>query len=78
MLRLQSKSLHGPSGLISGLTAQQEAWLDSVRYANVSSKWPTLSKEQLVELWTKVYILSKATSTNFPYNEAGRLRVAVS
>lgn len=54
------------------LTPEQEAWLDSVRYANVSDKWPELSAAQSMELYTKVFILSQATrENNFPYFETG-------
>lgn len=57
----------------AGLTPEQTAWLDSVRYANVSGKWPELTTDQSMELYTKVFILSKITrEDNFPYYETGK------
>ena len=54
------------------LTPEQETWLDSVRYANVSDKWPELSTAQSMELYTKVFVLSQTTrENNFPYYETG-------
>lgn len=61
---------------VAGLTPAQEAWLDSVRYANVSEQWPELSAAQSMELYTKVFILSQVTREfNFPYYETGEGQV---
>ena len=70
MKRSDTSFIH--HAILAGLTPDQEAWLDSVRYANVSNKWPELSAAQSMELYNKVFILSQTTrENNFPYYETG-------
>lgn len=56
----------------SGLSAEQEAWLESVSYGNISTDWPPLSVNQSGYLLINVQTFEELTRTaNYPYHQAG-------
>ena len=56
----------------SGLSAEQEAWLESVSYGNISTDWPPLSVNQSGYLMINVQTFEQLTRTaNYPYHQAG-------
>lgn len=63
---------------LAGLTPDQESWLDSVRFGNVSSKWPSLTQQQTKELWNNAdQFMEQVWPVNFPWNQAGMTRRTV-
>lgn len=57
---------------VSGLSAEQEAWLESVSYGNISTDWAPLSVNQSGYLMINVQTFEQLTRTaNYPYHQAG-------
>jgi len=57
---------------LTGLSAEQEAWLESVSYGNISTDWPLLSTNQSGYLMLNVQSFKQLTETaNYPYHQAG-------
>lgn len=57
---------------LTGLSAEQEAWLESVSYGNISTDWPLLSTNQSGYLMLNVQRFEQLTETaNYPYHQAG-------
>ena len=55
-----------------GLSAEQEVWLESVSYGNISTNWPLLSVNQSGYLMLNVQSFEQLTETaNYPYHQAG-------
>lgn len=58
--------------LCTGLTLEQEAWLESVIYRNISTTWPQLSLNQSTVLLKNIRAFQSITEVaNYPYHQAG-------